>query len=82
MEAHITIYAQRGMREENARKVTDSWTRGIKQNYQRMFEQWCSFCSERGLQVLKVYVSKLVEYQEHLQVTHDYAHSTHSQTAP
>ena len=34
---------------------TDSWTRGTKQNYQGMFEQWCSFCNERGLPVLKVW---------------------------
>ena len=41
-----------------------------------MFEQWCSFCNERGIPVLKICVSSLVEYLDHLQVTHDYAYTT------
>ena len=65
-----------GTREEIARKVTDSWTKGTKQNYQWMFEQWCSFCHKRGLLVLKICVSNLVEYLDYLQVTHDYAYMT------
>ena len=73
--AHITICAKSGIREEIARKVTDSWTRGTKQNYQKMFEQWCSFCNERGLPALKVCVNNLEEYLDHLQVTHDYAYT-------
>ena len=75
-ESHIAICAQSGIREEIARKVTDSWTSGTKLNYQRMFEQWCSFCNERGLPVLKVYVRNLVEYLDHFHVTHDYAYTT------
>ena len=76
LEAHSTICTQRDIREEIARKTTASWTRGIKQNYQRMFEQWCSSCNERGLSVLKVCVNNLVEYLDHLQVSHDYAYTT------
>ena len=53
LEADITIYVQSAIREEIARKVTDSWTRGAKQNYQRMFEQWCCFCNIRDYQSLK-----------------------------
>ena len=76
LEAHITICAQSGIREEIARKVTDSWTKGTKQNYQGMFEWWCSFSNERWLPVLKVCVSNLMEYLDYLQVTHDYAYTT------
>ena len=39
LEANITICAQNGVREEIARKVTDSWTKGTKQNYHQMSEQ-------------------------------------------
>ena len=76
LEAHITICAKSCIRKEIARKVTDPWTKGPKQNYQWMFEQWCSFCSEKGLPVLKVCVSNLVEYLDLLQVNHDYAYTT------
>ena len=83
LEAHITICAQSGIREEIARKVTDSWTRGTKQNYQWMFEQWCSFCHKRRLPVLEVCVSTLLEYLDFLQVTYNYVYMTlcmHSST--
>ena len=76
LEAHITICSQICIREDIARKVTDSWTKGTKQNYQQMFKQWCSFWNERRPPVLKVFVSNLVEYLHHLQVTHDYAYTT------
>ena len=76
LEDHITICAWNGMEEGIARKVTDFWTRGTKQNYQRMFEQLCSFCNERGLPVIKVCVRNLVEYLGHLQVTHNNAYTT------
>ena len=39
-------------------------------------EQWCYFCNERVLPILKVCVSNLVEYLDYLQVTHDYAYTT------
>ena len=38
LEVHLTICAQNGIREEIFRKVTDSWTKGTKQNCQQMFE--------------------------------------------
>ena len=38
LEPHIAIYGQSGIREETARKFTDSWTKEAKQNYQWMFE--------------------------------------------
>ena len=65
-----------GIREEIAWKVTDSWTKGTKHNYQWMFEQWYSFCHKRGLPVLKICVSNVVEYLDYLQMTHDYAYMT------
>ena len=76
LEAHITICAQSGIGKEIARKVTDSWTEGTKQNYQQMFEQWCPLCHKRGLLVLKICVINLVDYLVDLQVTHDYAYIT------
>ena len=76
LEAHITICAESGIRKAIARKVTDPLTKGTKQNYQQMFEQWFYFCHQRGLPVFKVCVSNLVEYLDHLQVTHDYAFMT------
>ena len=74
LEAHITIFAHNGIREEIARKVTDSWTKGTKLNYQWMFEQWCSFCHKRGLPVLTICVNNWIPWL--LQVIHDYAHTT------
>ena len=41
-----------------------------------MFEQWCSFCNERGLPVLKICVSNLGGYLGHHEVTHHYAYTT------
>ena len=76
LEAPIAICDQSGIREGIDRKVTDSSTKGTKQNYPWMFEQWCSFCNERGSPVLKVCMSKLVEYLDHFQVPHDYAYTT------
>ena len=69
LEAHITICFPNGIRREIARKVTDSWTKGTKQNYQQMFKHWCSFCHKRGLQVLEICVNNLVEYLDLLQET-------------
>ena len=76
LEADIAICAQSSIRKEIARKVTDSWTKGNKQNYQWMFEQWCSICHKRMLQVLKICVCNWVEYLDYLQVTHDHAYMT------
>ena len=39
LETHIAICAQSGIREEIARKVTDSCIKGTKQNYHWMLEQ-------------------------------------------
>ena len=64
------------IQKEISRKFTDSWTKGTKQNYQWMFEQWHSFCCERGLPVLEVSVSNLVNYLNFLQITKDYAYRT------
>ena len=41
-----------------------------------MFGQWCSWCHKRGLPVLEICVSNLVEYLDYLQLTHDYAYMT------
>ena len=76
LETHITICTQNGIRSDIARKVTDSWTNGTNKNYQQMHEEWCSFCHQRGLPVLKVCVSNLVEYLNQLQVNHDYDYIT------
>ena len=66
LEAHIIICAQSSIREEIARKVTESWTKGTEQNYQWLFEQWCSFCHKRGLPVLQICEHNLVEYNDYL----------------
>ena len=57
----------------------ESMTPGQKEpskTCQLTFEQWCSFCHEKGLLVLEVCVNTLVEYLDFLQVTHDYVYTT------
>ena len=76
LEDHIAMWVQTGIKEESARKVTDSWIKRTKQNYQWMFEHWWSLCHKRGLPFLTICVDNLVEYLDYLQVTHDYAYMT------
>ena len=77
LEAHITICTQSCIREEIAKEVhwlldkryqaeipEDVWTVGVLS------------VMKKGLLILKVCVSNLVEYLDHLQVTHNCAYTT------
>ena len=62
--------------EDIPRKFTHSWKASTRQKYHWLYEQWCSFCCEKGLPVLEVYVNGLVKDLNLLQVSDDYAFKT------
>ena len=55
--------------KRNCQKSHWLWDKRTKQNYHQMLEQWCSFCHKRGLAILEICLSDLVEYLDYLQVT-------------
>ena len=54
LEAHIAICTQISLREEIARKFTDSWTKGTKQNYHWMLVPLATVKRPSDLNLLRI----------------------------
>ena len=76
LEAHITICAWNGIREEISRMVTDSGQKEPSRTTSGYLNSGLLSAIRGHYQSLEICVSNLVEYFDYLQVTHDYAYTT------